>query len=292
MATTTQLQNEVKALLQSGSSLLLLEDNEGFKLIKEFIEIRDDDDSMIKSEKFGEFREKNKGVDNFFAQVEFNKYLLLRYQRAEKVRFNNEFGQNHTWQKVITYNKLCLDAVIALLKNAKEQFEIFQRVSNQFQAKQSESPKQRSLFARTFNLGRESNYVNMTTGKGIPSSLYLDMLHFAYTMSILETRLTTECARIFKGGYNQYTSNIFNIIDFYENTSAELLQKMEECTTFNNAYFSDIHEFIYQKVGEFIKTLEPPSSGGASGQRSRRRFRKSKSVRRKKRVTKHRFHRG
>ena len=276
----------------------MLLNNDVFKLIKEFIEIRehddddDDDDSMIKSEKFVEFQEKNKGVDNFFAQVEFNKYLLLRYQRADKVKFKNEFGQNHTWRKVITYNKLCLDAVIALLKNAKEQFEIFQRVSNEFQAKQSESPKQRSLFARTFNLGRESNYVNMTTGKGIPPSLYLDMLHFAYTMSILETRLTTECVRIFKGGYNQYTSNISNIVDFYENTSAELLQKMEECTTLDDAYFSGIHEFINQKIGAFIKTLEPPSSGGASRQHSRRRSRKSKSVRRKKRITKHRFHRG
>ena len=291
--TTTRLQDEVKALLIQGSPLLLLDNDESCKLITEFFEIfhgfYGSDDSMMNLE---QFRMRNKGVDDFFTQIEFNKYLMRCVERSDKVEYKSslQFGQHHAWLKVIKRNKICLDAVVTLLKNAKEQFETFQRVSNDFKAKQGESPKQRSLIARTFNLGRESTYMNMTTGKGIPPSLYVTMLQFAYMMSLLETKLTAQCAKIYNNGaivYNQHTSNISNIVDLYWDISAELLKKMGTNATLDDAYLSGINDFLNERIGAFVETLKP-SSGGASRRRTRRRSRKSKSVRRKKRITKHR----
>jgi hypothetical protein len=303
-----EMQREVETLLMQGQGdSLLTTGNESPLLGSDLDQSR----NLIAdySTNYRGFRERNRGVDDFFTEIELNKYLARCRERTDNVLYNNTFGQNHTWRAVIKNNKICLDAAALVLKNAKEQFEKFKRVSMDLGSKQAAeiaSPKKRSFLAKTFNLGREAKYNGMTKALDIPSSLYFVSLYLAYAFLLLELKLTRECEALYANGNIRYTKNTERIVGItqlypyspgpnssdaedYSDYKPDVLNALLRMVKTNPSErdIEELRNYINTQVDTFMASLQP----SAGGRRTCRRSSSRKSRRGKKRVTKHRVRR-
>jgi hypothetical protein len=229
------------------------------------------------------FRGRNQEADDFFTKITLNKYLDRCNERTDNVTFNKVLGNNYTWQAILKNNETCLNAAALVLKKAKEQFERFNRVSMDLVQKQEAdvlSPKKRSFWAKTFNLGRQAKYDSMTI---IAPSLYFVTLYFAYAFFMLELKLTQECITLhemFKTSYNENMKQFYDITQLYpysQPTDSEpsaaidysdykpsMLSKLLDKMAFDNMTdnIQVLREFIDDEVDSFMAKMRPTQAGG------------------------------
>ena len=232
----------------------------------------------------GGFRGRNQAADDFFTKITLNKYLDRCNERTDNVTFNKRFGNNYTWQAILKKNETCLKAAALVLKKAKEQFERFNRVSMDLEQKQeadAASPKKRSFWAKTFNLGRQAKYDSMII---IAPSLYFVTLYFAYAFFMLELKLTQECKKLhemFTRSYNENMKQFYDITQLYpysQPTNSEpsaaaidysdyepiMLSKLLDKMAFDNMTdnIQALREFIDDEVDSFMAKMRPTQAGG------------------------------
>ena len=193
-------------------------------------------------------------------------------------------GNNYTWQAILKKNETCLKAAALVLIKAKEQFERFNRVSMDLVQKQeadAASPKKRSFWAKTFNLGRQAKYDSMII---IDPSLYFVTLYFAYAFFMLELKLTQECKKLhemFTRSYNENMKQFYDVTQLYpysQPTNSEpsaaaidysdyepiMLSKLLDKMAFDNMTdnIQALREFIDAEVDSFMAKMQPTQAGG------------------------------
>lgn len=169
-------------------------DEESINLIKYYLEIWE----------HGNFKEKHPNVDDFFTQIEFNKYLMQFYDRLDKlesmfamasssrstqITINSEFPI-----KLREKNTTCLEFAKKVERLANEEYNKFKTLSDSYTSnttgKYGDSFSIGSSFKGLFRFGTKSKYERMVND--IPLCLYWTMFKFAEAILEYENKLSSQ----------------------------------------------------------------------------------------------------
>lgn len=136
-------------------------------------------------------------VDDFFTQIEFNKYLFQFNERfngveslliyAKKNHSNEISARLLIVEKMLEHNSRCLKFAQKVKRLAKEEYDKFKTLSYRYKsnpAKYDDSSSFDSSMKGLFRYGTKSNYEKMTND--IPLCLYVAMSKFANGILLYE----------------------------------------------------------------------------------------------------------
>ena len=146
-----------------------------------------------------EFRIERRNVDDFFTQIEFNKYLMQFHDRQSKLEYMvgiaSSNPSNHNTEqfpkKLREKNTTCLKFAERVKRLAKEEYDKFKTLSDSYTTgKYGDSSSFKSFTKGLFKVGTKSNYERMVND--IPPYLYWTMFKFAEAILEYENELSTQ----------------------------------------------------------------------------------------------------
>lgn len=149
------------------------------------------------------FKTKRPNVDDFFTQIEFNKYLMQFHDRQSELEdmvgialssASNETTIKEKFPKKLKEkNDTCLEFAKKVERLAKEEYDKFKTLSERYTGdttKYNDSFSVRSSMKELIGIGTKSKYKKMTNG--IPICLYWTMLKFAEAILNYENGLSSQ----------------------------------------------------------------------------------------------------
>ena len=136
-------------------------------------------------------------VDDFFTQIEFNKYLFQFNERfnsveslliyAKKNNSNKISARRLIVQKMLEHNSRCLEFAERVKRLAKEEYDKFKTLSDSYTTgKYGDSSSFRTFAKGLFKVGTKSKYERMVND--IPLCLYWTMFKFANGILLYEEK--------------------------------------------------------------------------------------------------------
>jgi hypothetical protein len=144
------------------------------------------------------FRSRHRNVDDFFTQIEFNKYLSQFTERFNSVEYlltyakenrSNELSAHILIvQKMLKHNTRCLDFAKKVERFSDQEYKKFNNLSQRYTSdttdKYGDNTSVRSSVKGFLGIGTKSKYERMTND--IPPCLYVAMSKFANGIVVYE----------------------------------------------------------------------------------------------------------